>query len=460
VSFVGLYTGLTGIRAAQTGLDITGHNVANVGTPGYTRQRVELAARPVYQSPAGPVGTGVDVQSIGRLRDGFLDARFRSASADHAQASVHADVLTQLEALSGEPDQGISTRLARLWEAAESWANAPGDPAARRQVLSELASVTDTIRTTAASWQQLGDDVTDRHKTQVDVTTGVLEALEKLDSRLAGADPNRVGPDLMDQRDLLLDQVARLTGATIGIDEQGRAYATIDGHDLLRGGRLGELQHEPGPPSSLTLTPAADADGDTPDAVTNATLGGELGGLRKALDDIDRLGRNLDGFAGTFADAINLVNGDAGGEPLLQVDDPAGRSIRLADGLQPHHLIAGTSGGLHDNTNAIRFASLRTTKIGDDGGQLDSGATIENRLSDLIVNLAGDVRAAKATASGARAVASGANLARVSEHGVSIDEEMVSLVRYQRALEAASRVMTTVDEALNVLVNRTGIVGR
>ena len=89
MSFVGLYTGLTGLRAAQTGIDITSHNVANAATPGYTRQRVELAARPTYDSPVGKIGTGVDVASIGRLRDGFMDTRLRAALANGSEKSMN-----------------------------------------------------------------------------------------------------------------------------------------------------------------------------------------------------------------------------------------------------------------------------------------------------------------------------------------------------------------------------------
>jgi flagellar hook-associated protein 1 len=127
VSFVGLYTGLSGVRAAQTGIDTTSHNVANAATPGYTRQRVELRAAHSFQSPAGQIGTGVTSSPSRRLRDGFLDDRYRAAIGDHGaqRARRPAD---RLERLTGEPDHGIADKLSRLWEAAETWANDPADP--------------------------------------------------------------------------------------------------------------------------------------------------------------------------------------------------------------------------------------------------------------------------------------------------------------------------------------------
>ncbi|MEX2504212.1 MAG: flagellar basal body protein, partial [Egicoccus sp.] len=218
MSFVGLYTGLTAVRAAQVGIDVSGNNVANAATPGYTRQRVELVARPTYQAANVRIGTGVDISTIGRLRDGFLDARFRSTVADYAASTVRADLLGRLEQLTGEPDEGISSRMGRLWDAAEAWANSPADPATRRQVLGELASLTDTIRSTANAWTALQADVTSRRDTQVGMANKTLESLAVLDQRIADTDPSRVGNDLLDQRDLLLDEVAQLTGADVSID--------------------------------------------------------------------------------------------------------------------------------------------------------------------------------------------------------------------------------------------------
>lgn len=451
-SFVGLYTGLSGIQAAQAGLDTTSHNVANANTPGYTRQRVELAARQGYGSAVGWIGTGVDVEQIARLRDQFLDDRHRVASGDQAFHTVRAETMASLESLSGEPDQGISARLAGLWEAAETWANDPADGSTRRQVLTELSSISEAVRTTAGSWDRLEEDLTARQDTVVDRVNATLTSIDDYNRRIANATPGRIGPDVYDQRDLLLDELAELTGAVVRIDETGRATATVGEVDLL----------SPDGPSTVAVdgdeVTVTTADGATTSQVT-ASLRGELGGLHQVLvDDIPEWRTALDGFTGSFATTINDVNTSgylAGtsdqGEPLLAFDpdDPAG-SIGLADGITPDHLASATeeNAPIHDESNARIFADLRTT----------SG--LEGQLADVVVGLAGEVRSSADAAKAARGVASGAKHARAAEHGVSMDEEMVSLVRHQRALEASARVMTTVDQALDTLVNRVGIVGR
>ncbi|MTV27358.1 flagellar hook-associated protein FlgK [Nitriliruptoraceae bacterium ZYF776] len=455
MGFVGLYTGLTGVRASQVGIDVTSHNVANAATPGYTRQRVEFTARASFQHPAGQIGTGVDISQIGRLRDTFLDGRARTAFGDLGTHQVRADLLGRLEALTGEPDGGISVRLGALWTAAETWANDPGDGPARRQVLAELGATADTFRSVSAQWDALAADVATQRDVRVTAANDALQALADLDVRIANADPNRVGTDVFDQRDRLLDEVATLIGGQVAVGTDGRATVVLDGVELLDGGA-----------ATLSVTPDGTLAATTTDGTTHALgagLGGELGGLvRVATVDLPAWRGELSALAATLADTINDINVQgvrADGTPgveLLTYDptDPAG-SIKVAT-TSLADLAAATTGtppAPFDGTNAQRFADLRHDGVA-------GGASIDERFAELVIGLAGDVRSAKAGASASRAVAVGASLARDAEHGVSLDEEMVGLIRYQRALEAASRVMTTVDEALNVLINRTGVVGR
>lgn len=458
-SFVGLYTGLSGIRAGQTGIDVASNNVANSATKGYTRQRVELAASHSYQSPVGPMGTGVTVSQIGRLRDSFLDTRARNALGDHGSASVRANLLSTVEALTGEPDNGIGGRLTALWTAAEAWANDPADPATRRQVMSELGAVSETFRSVATQWDVLQDDVVSDREARITATNDALQALADLDLRIANSDPKRIGSDLYDQRDVLLDDVAQLTGASVRVGADGRSEVKLAGIDLITAAGAGKLEID-----GAGVVQAVAPDGTT--APTTGVLGGTIGGLTRFLDqDLPAWRDQLNALAAGLADTINDINtggvtaDGTAGQALLSYDpaDPAGTLARITDDLAA--LAAATNGAPpapHDGSNAARLAGLRTSGATIGG----STATIDTHLSNLVTGLAGDVRSAKNSASAARTVASAAATARDAEHGVSLDEEMVELVRYQRQLEASARVMTTVDQMLDTLVNRVGIVGR
>lgn len=450
-SFVGLYTGLSAIQAAQVGIDTTSHNVANANTPGYTRQRVELAPRPTFPHAAGQIGTGVKVEDIARLRNSFLDDRFRVAVGDHAFNQVRSDTLASLENLSGEPEHGLSMRFDQLWAAAETWANDPSDAAARNQVITGLNSITEGMRTLSSSWMALGSDLEAQRGALLDTANQTLSTLDDLNTRIANAVPGSIGPELYDQRDVLLDELAEMTGITVRTDEAGRSIATLGDTQILGPDGAAQLSVDG---DQLVATLA-----DSSTVTVTAATRGSLGGTHRVLtDDLPSWKGELDALAESFATAINEVNttgylqGSADhGATLISfdADDPSG-TVAVAAGVTTDDLANGTSpdAAPHDNTNARRFADLRQT----------SG--LEGELADLITGLAGQVRSSADAARAARGVASSAQHARASEHGVSLDEEMVGLVRYQRSLEAAARVMTTVDEALNVLVNRTGIVGR
>lgn len=470
MSFVGLYTGSSGIRAAQVGIDTASHNVANANSPGYTRQRVELGARPTYESPNGRIGTGVDVQDIARLRDSFLDGRYRSAVGDHEHSQVRAEVMEAVEELTGEPEQGLSTRFGELWSAAEDWVNDPASPAARTSVITELGSIAEGMRTISRDWDQLGRDTADRRDVVVDEVNATLEAVDDLNRRIANAEPGRIGADLYDQRDLLLDELAEQIGASTTIDETDRAIVTSGGTELVTADGHASFSVDEAD-GELRLTPIGEDDPAAGPLEVNDA--GELFGLQRALnEDLPARRAELDELAQAFAAEINHVNTlDPDGDPFVDEDgtevgaellafdpdDPAG-TIGIADGISGADLIAGATGDASSNdpTNARRFTDVQ------DGALLDPEGTdpLETQLADLVIGLAGEVRSLRNAADAAQGVASGAEMARSSEHAVSLDEEMVDLVRFQRALEASSRVMTTVDEALDVLVNRTGTVGR
>ena len=468
MSFVGLYTGLSGIRAGQAGLDTASNNIANANTPGYTRQRVEFAAAHAFASPYGPVGTGVKVEDVARLRDGFLDARYRSAVGEGAQAEVRAEFLTGMERLSGEPELGLSSKIGELWAAMEDWSNDPNADASRRAVLNELATVAEAFRGTAAAWDQLGADTAGQLDVVLDEVNDLLTTLhEDFNVRLANADMARVGPGLLDQRDQLLDRLSELTGATVSYNADNTVTVRIGDEALL--------DH----PAGRAVVTVAEADGDVAVRIEppgggdlrTVAASGELEGLRRAVhEDLPTWRRGLDDLAATLMTAINGQNAagalatGAAGEDLLTWTEGTGGAAGLRTVTQDITALAagmldgGTAPAPHDGTNARAFADLRTTRLTPAGG--GDPATFEALLSEQIVGLAGAVRSSESTTEAARGVATGAHLARASQHGVSIDEEMVDLVRFQRALEANARVMTTVDQTLDVLVNRVGIVGR
>ena len=443
---VGLYTGLSAIRAAQAGIDTASHNVSNVATPGYTRQRVELAASIPFDSPDGPLGTGVDVTTIQRLRDHFADARVRATSGEFARLDVRAELLDRTEAITGEPDSGISRELNALWDTFEDLAMDPSDPAVRRQVLTQLDTLTSRIRSVAQSWDQLASDSASRRDAAVTETNALLAEVAEINRQVADEDPLVLSNDLLDRRDVALDRIAELTGATATRQADNTVEVVLGGVTLVAG---------------TTVTPVAASGTDllAGGAPVTAASGGELAALHEFVTTTLPARRaGLDAWVTDLATTLNtqhaagFTSAGAGGAPLLSLGgDPAGTvGVAVADVAD---LAVGGALGLGgvpgplDGTNAQALADLRS-------GGLPDG------LHAMVVDLGAAVAGARRAADAAGDVAVGAEVARQAQHGVSLDEEMVDIVRFQRQLEAASRVMTAVDQALDTLVNRVGIVGR
>jgi flagellar hook-associated protein 1 FlgK len=445
VSFVTLQTGLSGLRTSQVAVDTTSHNVANASTVGYTRQRVATSTGHTYVSRDGQVGTGVKVDDIVRLRDTFLDTRVREsvgAFMSHDRRSVS---LQRLEVVYGEPDDGITEPLNELWARFEDLALDPANPANRTIVLSQLDELTSRIRDIAAASEALRTDTANSHGLLVSETQELLTH-EAVQNRPA----NEISNTLLDDRDRHLDRLAELVGATSTAQADGSVTVHLGSETLVAGTA----------PSSIT--PASGGVQVNSVTVPYSAYSGELAGAQTTLlEDIPAIQASLEDFVSQLADAINSQNaagftedGSAGGSLLsFTSGDAAGTIALMAITIDDLALQGTATSGRHDSTNATALADLRTTTRGD-------GRTHDDALRTTVVSIGARVATANRSASSAAEVATNAEVNRTSVHGVSLDEEMVSLVQYQRALEANSRMMTAADEMLDQIINRMGVVGR
>lgn len=442
MGFVSLNSALTGIRAAQVGLDTTAHNVSNAHTPGYTRQRPNLSPRDPYLSPEGPIGTGVDVTSIQRLRDTFLDARVRTSERAFGELETRADLLERAEAVMAEPDEGISAEMANLWTTFEELSLAPSDGASRRQVLSALNALTTRIRSTATGWDQLEIDASHRLEVAITEVNDVAAEIASLNRAILDSSADGPPNDLMDRRDALVDTLARRIGATSRVQDDGSVRVSVAGMAIVSGTTATTV----GVNSSFDVVHSS--------GVTLST-GGDVRGLQEFLvTDLTTLRTELDGFTSALETALNTQHeagftpADTAGGPLLTAaGDARNVGVVITD---PNELAAAgsTPAEANDGTNAAALADLRLTSGLDD--------TLRGLITDTATHVAGTRRSAAAE----EQLHAAATAARRDMHGVSVDEEMVAMITFQRAMEASSRVMSAIDQALDVLVNRTGVVGR
>ncbi len=432
-TFSGLQTSLRGLLTQQQAIDVTGHNVANANTPGYSRQEAELRATQPYVVPANSVitgagaqiGTGVDVTTIRRVRDAFLDAQYRGQSMTLGDTSARSNALDQIQLSFAEPgDDGVNAQLGKFWSAWSDVANAPDDAGARAALISTAQTLTSTFNTlhgdlTAAAQQAQseydaitgpGGDVGSMAQELAGLNTSIRDAVFR------GQSPN----DLMDRRDQLVDSLSSL--AQTSVTDLGTGAVKVD-----FGG--------------VTLVDPTATGGYTwPQTLT--TPGGKLGAL---LDLASPTGpaisyRNqLDAVAGGLVTAVNALHTStpffSGTTAATIAVAATGATVQTGSGAAP---------GENDVAQAI--------------AQLRGGAT-DQAYQALIARIGTDVHANDSAQATAQTLVGAVDDRRQSVAGVSLDEEMTNLIRFQRGYQASARTMSTLDDMLDTLINRTGRVG-
>ena len=446
-AFSGLTNALAALNVQRYGMEVTGQNIANANTPGYTRQRAELAAVGPVTGVAALYATqhpngSVTVSGTTRLNDPMIDVRARTEHGDNGYRQTTADVLSSAETLFDEPsNHGVAEQLNDFWNSWAAVANNPGDLAARNVVLQKAAGLASSLNQSSANLGRLTQSVAqDAAAATVEINTAAA-ALADLNGEIAVATASGTNTNaLADQRDSLLLKLADLTGAQTTILADGTATVSVGGQSLVSSTTANTVSLSPSYQILVGGTPAGPA-------------GGSLQALADSLTTaLPGYAAQLDAVAAALASTVNAsqasgydLAGNPGG-PLFAGSTAATLSVAVTN---PATLAAsGTPGGNLDGSAALGLSQL---------GSSNSGADAAYRY--LVGTLATDVQRAVQQAAVQQAVTNSVDELAQSSAGVSFDEETTNLLTYQRAYEASSRVLTTVDEILDTLISHTGRVG-
>lgn len=450
-SFSGLNIALSALYAQRRALDVTGQNVANVNTEGYTRQRVNMV------SDAGPLtaaiharwtGTGQGVRSdqVQRLRDQFLELRGLQEHASDATLRKSAVNLQTIELAFAEPaDTALAAQLADFWAGWDDVANRPDDVAARAQLVQRATTL-------ASSFNQLDNTLgalADANLAQADATiaeiNSMADGVAELNTRIQSAINGGFSPtDLMDQRDVLVNRLSEGIGVTIRAGEAGATDVFVDGTALVRGPRAEHLQ--------LVVTGATAQVTWVKDNAPAKASGGVGGMLNTVNDIVPRYRAGMNAVATKLETDVNTLHltgfdkAGAAGLDFFDFDPMVGLSVNPLIVADPGRVAASSiPGGGRDGSLAAKMAEL-------------TGPDTDYR--DLVVRLGVEAQTANRRVEIQSSITAQIDAARESEAGVNLDEEMTNMLAYQHAYEAAARMITTVDQALDTLINRTGLVGR
>jgi len=450
------------LLAQQKALQVTGHNIANANTEGYSRQRVKLeTAEPVSHLP-GQLGLGVKVAEIKRVVDRFLSTQINEETQANGRYESQKATLEKVEMIFyGEYFNDL---FSRFWNAWDDLANNPTAQAERTTLLGVSEEVASFLR---KAYQDLAllqkRDIGQGMRETVKEINRLTKEIAQLNTKiLAGEAGGQNANDFRDKRDLALTQLAQLINVNGFEDSDGTlVILTTDGKTLVEGSSSWELVVG-ADKNGLETINWQDRDGNLYD-ITSRTTGGKLGGWIISRDQyIASYKEDLNTFAKTLMDEINKLHRTGYGisidpntnEPYTGIDFFTGTNasnISVNSDLKadPGKIAAATAKDAipGDNRNALNIGALRYNYL------LNSGTTtFDNFYQSLISRVGSDVKQSQNFYSHQQDMLTYLDGFRESVSGVSIDEEMMNLLVQQRAYQASAKVITTVNELLDSLL--------
>ncbi|ANE46708.1 flagellar hook protein FlgK [Paenibacillus swuensis] len=502
-----LETSKRSLFAHQTSLSTTGHNIANANTAGYSRQVANLVhSRPIEvpgmqrSNTPGQLGTGVEVSYIRRIREGFLDDQFRNENKSYGSWSIQSDTLQKLETIMNEPtDSGIRTLMDNFWK---SWSDLSKNPESKsgRVIVKENAiALADAFNATNIQLTALQNDLTDSIHIKADEINSITSSIANLNLQIRKVESlGDNANDLRDQRDNLTDELSKIvnirsvevdpdgyniqmggvilveadtslqvTGESLeqahasGELTSGEVYGMIESRDRIVNAYIQELNTLADTIANGEIEVVIPAGSVLPGGggvVTTDTTMKVLGinGLHKlGYASTSPLEVGSDFF--TFNKGGVGASANIGFNPYLMANpDKIAASMRTMNGPGGEIVVNG------NNTLALLMTQLKDTKFsfsGNSGGPGITG-TIDDFFRAVVGKLGVETKEANRQVDNQMAILDQVDSRKQSVSGVSLDEEMSNLVKFQHAYSAAARVMTTFDEMLDKVINGMGIVGR
>ena len=512
-TFAGLSIASSGLFAAQRALDITGHNISNVNTRGYSRQRLNQAAQDPMSivGGQGQLGLGVEMQFISQVRDEMLDIKYRTEVNTLGEWEEKYNSISQIEAIFNEPtDTGIRKVMDNFFEGLNSLSKDPSSPTTRAVFIQSAVALAQNFNHMTDNFEKMIRDANEEVESSVRSINSMGSQIARLNEQILEAelDGSRAN-DLRDARNLLIDDLSKLVdiqvkevpisngnSSTLSILIQGTPLVnhtdtnvleleTDQDHPMYKDG----LDAIP-PRTDLSTIRVSNIKWATGSSLDQTKLGGTIGGQLQQRDGFKDENKGIpyyvrftSEFAKSFAETINTAH--AAGY-ALGATTPSGLDIFESNGgatinagnikvnqalLNDPTLLAlgGVSGAKDDNKNAIAMLELRNNKSfiseidynplsGKSKIVLGEG-TPEDVIKTMISTLGVDGQEAKRMFNNQQYLAEEIDSFRMSVSGVSQDEEMSNMIKFQHAYNAAARMITTVDEMIDVIINRMGRVG-
>jgi flagellar hook-associated protein 1 FlgK len=448
--------GKNGLTIYRVATEVTGENIANVNTPGYSRQRVVLETAPPTTANGFPMGSGVKIAAVERYYDGLLQQQMVNAQTTQGFDTTKSGVLQQIEPVFNEIiNDGLGSAVSKFFGAWQDLTVNPSGTAERQAVITNAQILTDNFKSISKS---LNDTITmqnDSLTPMVDSINATLNDIAQLNGQIKTTElVSGNANETRDRRDQLIRDLSQKIGITYKENTDGTTDINFanGGGALVTGSVAGAFSLDTTNPNSfiVQLTPVGGALGVvTP---TSGQLGATLA-LRDTI--IPSYLTQVDTLATTITAQVNAQHTagfDLNGQPGLNLFDPAATGAATF-GLDPgivstSQIAASSSAALTgDNGNAVLMTKFQSQKLMS-GGTL----TFNSFVDGLVSKIGLDVASSKTTVSQDEAFSKQLTSLRESNSGVSLDEELTNLVKYQRSYQASAKLITTATEMMDVVM--------
>ncbi len=429
------------LDADQGALDVTSNNIANQNTPGYSREVAVLNEAAPTQDGNMSFGNGVDLQQVQSITDQLLQIQIAGQTQQQSSAQTQYNALQQVQEPFSDSAQGIGADLTAFFNSISQLSTDPASIPDRQAVLSAAQTLASAFNSTEQNLDTVRSSLNQSVAQNVTQINSLTQQIAQLNAQVgeaqsAGQDPGTS----LDQENQLIQQLSQLTNVNEIQTENGLTLTTGNGTPLVVGGQSFDLQTTAGP-NGMTDVSYQGQD------ITSSITGGQLGGNIQVRDTvIPGLLSQLDNLASQFSTSMNAAQAQGydlygnAGQPLFSDTSGPGAASNLTVAITDPNLIAASSDGTSgSNGNVANLLAVQTQALPSGETPLNTYASMVSQVGNLT-----DQAQAEVNASTASLTQLNNQLGSVS--GVNLDEETTNLMNYQRAYEAAARVVTTVDE--------------
>lgn len=516
-TFFGLTIAYSGLQAAQTSLNVSGHNISNVNTDGYTRQQAKTEAAEAIRTYTtyGTIGSGIEVSSIDQMRDDYYDVKYRNNNGNFGQFAVKDDYMGRIEDYLNEfMLEGFTVEFANFFSAVNQLTITPGDAAAKNQLINNGKSFSDYFNTLCDNLRKVQEDANYEIRDSVEQINSLAKNIAALNRQINQIEANFGNAnDLRDRRNAMVDELSEIVNVDVSEEDMGSGLTDynvrINGQTLVSMYSYNTLEvvsrdDQRNATDAAGLYDVQWNSGQRFDIYSD-TLGGKLRGLidirdgcngqieaHKVDDDgnavVDSDGNQLlattaqekdnteykgvpfyqaqiNEFVSIFADAVNQIlksgytsDGEHEGISLFvthsNTDTMSGSNITVNKALldDPDLLAIKEAVNTGEANCGIiwQLKELQSAKIFD-------GGTATYYLESIVSDMSIDAQKANNLHINYNNLKGTIHNQRLSVMGVDADEEAMDILRFQRAYNLNSKLLSVMNQIYDKLINQTGV---